>query len=191
MTEIPILFKGSMVRAILDGKKTQTRRIIKPQPEWIKSAGYYESTVMAWKSTIAHISAHKLPYAKGDILWVKETWAENIPGCPGGITYRADHMDPKGDGPAHPVKWKPSIFMRRSISRINLLATNVRVERLNDISDNDALAEGIEPSTIGITHKTCFRVLWEEVNGPGSWKKNPMVWVIEFRRRGCWIVPKP
>lgn len=85
----------------------------------------------------------RAPYQPGDRLWVRETWADNIPGCPNGITYRADHIDPKGDGPANPIKWRPSIHMPKKAARIWLEVTNVRVERLQEINNADRLKEGI------------------------------------------------
>lgn len=182
--ERPILFSGPMVRAILDGTKTQTRRVVKPQP----TAGFdpYGSPMYA---TPAGPRIIPCPYGiPGDRLWGRETFAQGVEGCDGGISYRADHADPKGDGPAHPMKWRPSIFMPRAASRILMEITDVRVQRLQEISEDDARAEGCAPvvnddgSVDCGTRKTTFSLLWESINGAGSWHANPWVWAITFRR---------
>jgi hypothetical protein len=175
MKERPILFSGPMVRAILDGSKTQTRR--------------------TFKGTTEHRSI--CPYgAPGDRLWVRETFAQGVEGCPGGISYRADHFDPKGDGPAHPMKWRPSIFMPRASSRILLEITDVRVQRLQEISDEDARAEGVsdggclscgnpEPCGCGNPQPDArdgFAWLWQSIHGRASWDANAWVWAITFQR---------
>jgi hypothetical protein len=177
MKERPILFSGPMVRAILDGSKTQTRRTFKGTTE---HKGPYNPAYME-----AHQQASGwgsiCPYGiPGDRLWVRETFAQDVAGCPGGISYRADHFDPKGDGPAHPMKWRPSIFMPRISSRILLEITDVRVQRLQEISDEDARAEGYDRSHA--FPREWFALLWERINGTGSWDANPWVWAITFRR---------
>jgi hypothetical protein len=184
MKERPILFSGPMVRAILDGSKTQTRRTFKGTTE---HKGPYNPAYME-----AHQQANGwgsiCPYgAPGDRLWVRETFAQDVAGCPGGISYRADHFDPKGDGPAHPMKWRPSIFIPRWASRILLEITDVRVQRLQEISDEDARAEGAIGAlndSIGDNWCACeaFAALWESINGPDSWHANPWVWAITFQR---------
>lgn len=198
MKERPILMSAPMVRAILDGSKTQTRRIVKPQPEE-KRAG-----VIWWKDDeLLADSTYRSPYgAPGDRLWVKETFTISSCGTP---VYRADARDQRGDrwhsiepgDPKKEVRWKPSIFCTRAASRITLEITGVRVERLQDISATDAIAEGITTprcpcescsATAGICPADAgaavmaYRTLWESINGPGSWDANPWVWVIEFRR---------
>jgi hypothetical protein len=124
------------------------------------------------------------PYGiPGDRLWVRETFAQGVEGCPGGISYRADHADPKGDGPAHPVKWRPSIFMPRAASRILLEITDVRVQRLQEISTRDIWAEGIAASPdVDPVHE--WRDLWDSLNAARGfgWAANPWVWAITFRR---------
>lgn len=140
----PIIFSTDMVKAILAGRKTQTRRVIKPQPEGQPMycyAGGSNRDIRKWHHGG---KKYKPPCNGDDILWVRETWADNIPGCPNGITYRADHIDPYGNGPAHPINWKPSIHMSRAISRISLLVKCVGVERLQDITEDDAKAEGVQ-----------------------------------------------
>lgn len=101
MAEKPILFNTEMVIAILDGRKTMTRRAVKPQPNGeIKANIPYEFYGSKTERIFTDTKAYLAPYSVGDVLWVRETWADNIPGCPNGITYRADHIDPKGDVPA-------------------------------------------------------------------------------------------
>jgi hypothetical protein len=191
--ERPILFSGPMVRAILDGSKTQTRRIAKEFNEMPSLDGILKRFP----------NQEGCPYGTpGDRLWVRETFAQGVEGCPGGISYRADHFDPKGDGPAHPMKWRPSIFMPRASSRILLEITDVRVQRLQEISDEDARAEGIKELALQAdepgawwtaapdrrfhsrTPRGAFLRLWREIHGDGSWDANPWVWAITFRRLG-------
>jgi hypothetical protein len=187
--EKPILFSAPMVRAILEGKKTQTRRIVKPQPpEWInelhgnelsKRAPYHieddEQRVFGWGFQDDHDRYYKFPYGKlGDRLWVRETHCQ----YGDGYIYRADYgqFTPISDGIGGP--WKPSIHMPRKASRINLEIESVRVEGLNDISEADAKAEGIATSKPEFS----FMTLWKSINGPDSWDSNPWVWVVQFRR---------
>lgn len=188
--ERPILFSAPMVRAILDGRKTQTRRIVKPQPnEFIDrlhggslkkrfpykledddgnpcGIGFQDDNGNYWTC----------PYGQpGDVLWVRETWI--APYVKTEIArYKAD--EPEG---CLPRKWKPSIFMPRWASRISLRVTSVRVERLNDISQTDAIAEGVSGVNTG-DFVTAYSELWESINGTDSWQANPWVWVIEFER---------
>lgn len=174
MAERPILFSGEMVLAILDGRKTMTRRVVKPQPEPDTDCPHHVGTGIERKARIC-------PYGKpGDRLWVRETFC-SFPD--GNIFYRADNDE------RAPMKgWKPSIFMPRALSRITLEIKNVRVERLQDISENDAKAEGTDGERYlgqGFDHcvyREAFRTLWESINGPGSWESNPWVWVVEFKQ---------
>jgi hypothetical protein len=217
----PILFSGAMVAAILAGRKSQTRRVVKPQPPAPNGRGepYFAQHEIGGNNWLylagdaplpTEIMHCRCPYGmSGDRLWVRETW-----GYHGGdeylyqrdsvaVVYRADDRL----GPLDPIpggRWRPSIHMPRWASRITLEITGVRVERLNDISEEDALAEGITwpvPPTLaaqGITEyrppidlsglstlrhaANRFRELWESISSPGSWDANPWVWVIEFRR---------
>jgi hypothetical protein len=201
MTSRPILFSAPMVRAILSGAKSQTRRLLKPQP------------LGGAPELLQHLVAHghhrwatdepdedliwKCPYGQpGDRLWVREAFIHepadyvweasvSIPCRPASTVYRADHEgDTRGAG------WTPSIHMPRALSRITLEITDVRVERLQDISEADAMAEGsrewaAEQDTpardipCGET-RMVYRQLWESINGPGSWDANPWVWVVAF-----------
>jgi hypothetical protein len=206
MKERPILFSGPMVRAILGGYKTQTRRIVKPQPPCgcryvINGAGNAAlcqsiDRPEIWVQPTARSVDHRLPcpYGQpGDRLWVRETFAYNGER----FIYRADQTDDTMPPLAIQAggKWKPSIFCTRAASRITLEVTAVRVERLQSITEADASAEGtpavktkgelqsdktIKPLTISAL--TLYRGLWSHINGPGSWDANPWVWVIEFRR---------
>ena len=176
MKERPILFNAPMVRAILANTKTQTRRVVKARDlEWMDvHQGLREPD-----------NAERCPYGQpGDRLWVRETFGhfernENFaPGCE--VFYRADGeslaMEP----------WRPSIHMPRHASRITLEIARVRVERLRDCNEVDAIAEGAPWAACGApqegSHKAGFAQLWEQINGHGSWEANPWVWVIEFRR---------
>jgi len=182
--ERPILFSAPMVRAILEGRKTQTRRVVKHV------------------ETNEPVTSDPRPYNKpcpygqpGDRLWVRETWLDLGDGItpdgdmkPCGYLYRSDHDKNTMKG-----QWKPSIFMPRAASRITLEITGIRVERLQHISADDAISEGIEKQGLRwrdyhgdelgwLDPCQSYRTLWESINGPGSWALNPWVWVIEFRK---------
>ena len=187
MKERPILFSGEMVRAILDGRKTQTRRIVKPalvvlEREFLE--GFYwdwkfESVTFDTKEELLNSFTKYCPYGKKkDRLWVRETWRQpedHEDYERGDILYAASERDASS-------KWKPSIHMPRWASRIFLEIVSVRVERLQDITETDAISEGCANAYHPDFHTGQFRELWESINGPGSWEKNPWVWVINFRR---------
>lgn len=189
MKERPILFSGPMVRAILADEKTMTRRIVMPQPA-------ADSNLRDVRSAPAHILApsFRCPFGvPGDRLWVRETHATGVPGCQDGLSYRADHQDPKGDGRANPMRWTPAIHMRRAFSRIDLEVTAVRVERLQDITEEDARAEGVRPGKCEPgcdcdewserRYRQGFEHLWDVINGKKAlWSSNPWVWVVSFKR---------
>ena len=180
MKERPILFSGEMVRAILEGRKTMTRRVVKHTPH--ADSPYFTFDGLAASCPYGH---------QGDRLWVKETFAIDTPHslCTP-IHYYASHgelsLDKRHD--AGLLRKKPSIFMRRVYSRITLEIVSVRVERLLEITDDDARAEGVRVTWYGdngpheFDHIKPFASLWEKINGAGSWDANPWVWVIEFRR---------
>lgn len=238
MKERPILFSAPMVRAILEGAKTQTRRIVKwvPTPrgnfKCVRLTGTNEYVILdderglTWTPYSGSgeqpwpVERYRdaCPYGgPGDQLWVRETWqawnqvsveydewdpitrevrmgerwAEwiELRGRPDRIEYRATS---KSVGP-----WTPAIHMPRWASRIDLEVTGVRVERLHDITEEDARAEGVERDTapcdhtrlscedigcMGPTYRSAFAALWESINGTESWRENPWVWVIEFKR---------
>lgn len=195
VNERPILFSGEMVKAILDGRKTQTRRIVKPQPSrhhWETIPGYELRVIGPHPIQGGRVGvrfSHRIPQnqnddgvlwsvcphgSPGDRLWVRETWSQQ-----GGLLlYRAD-----GDRGNWDVwKWSPSIHMPRWASRITLEILRVRVERLCDISPDDCRAEGLPADNTDIGVRYGFGILWESIHGPGSWCLNPWVWVIEFKR---------
>ena len=203
MKERPILFSAPMVRAILAGGKTQTRRIIKPQPNFI---GSMSDACTPFKTLDAGLHAQITPpYGQpGDRLWVRErcelTTDDCEPGCMS-VRYLADG-EVRDIGTGMPdscpglVDWingrwsRPSIHMPRWASRITLEITGVRAERLQDISTEDAIAEGVsvhqnhhgKPRGSIYSPVSAYRDMWESINGDGSWSANPWVWVISFRR---------
>jgi hypothetical protein len=178
MTERPILFSGPMVRALLADRKTQTRRVLKPQ-------------------TSGHLGmVNTCPYGQpGDRLWVREGhYFTNVRGCEreGQVIYAADHPDAKRPpmGVGHP--WRPPIHLPRWACRLVLEIVAVRVERLQDISASDCYAEGCErPKDVRVGSDVCerdnargwYRDLWDRLNTKTApWASNPWVWVVEFRR---------
>ncbi len=205
MNEKPILFNAEMVNAILSGRKTWTRRIMKVQPEPSKSrSGDYWFPCNKMQS-IVHVSdllpgnpympdAHEFfstccPLGGiGDQLWVREAFAAGL--CTEStLAYRATHKtEDLEEGWGETIKWTPSIHMPRWASRINLLITGVRVERLKDISDVDAAAEGCAYGKgngeidLAVRPENHFPTLWASIYGAESWQANPWVWVINFER---------
>jgi hypothetical protein len=195
--ERPILFSGEMVRAILDGNKIQTRRVIVPQPPSLTEGVIFNPSAFApdYGWYFRPYGGHaKCPYGQpGDRLWVRETWCNIMKdGLRPEIHYKADAERPYiEDYDPSEWKWRPSIHMPRCASRINLLITNIRVERVQDISEEDAKAEGVVPTISEalwndpiFTHlyRWPFALLWDAINekrGYG-WDVNPFVWVIEF-----------
>lgn len=218
MKERPILFSGEMVRAILESRKTQTRRLVKVQPP---SDAYQITTLMdsTAKAERKRIGSHRwaivedlkiveeygkhfsCPYGQpGDRLWVRETWADNFSShvSHAGILYRATAATDRShhgywakevapnkwvDYYDRPFKWKPAIFMPRGVARLTLEVVKVRVERLQEISDADTVAEGIASGHAGEYGRAAFRSAWDQINGKrASWASNPWVWVVEFKR---------
>lgn len=201
MSERPILFSGEMVRAILEGRKTMTRRVMNLQPseDW-QPYSYNEVHKMrdgefvmrhggpveiGWgPSNEDGSEAYKCPYGQpGDQLWCKEAWRTWIGhdslkpseiGSYGPVRYESDG---RWEGGANdPGRYRSSRFMPRWASRILLEVVSVRVERLQDISVHDAIAEGLYYG-----RREDFESLWESIHGPGSWDRNDWVWVIEFK----------
>lgn len=191
MTERPILFSGPMVRAIIEGRKTQTRRIIKhdipPHLNHVRRLTNTNGDEGAVITEHPDMRAGQLaasvwcPYGKlGDRLWVRETHYVERAGSTGDtgfILYKA--TDP--DAPVS--KWRPSIHMPRWASRITLDVDSVRVERLNDCNRGDVMAEGcpFQNMADGPDPRKWYAELWDSINGHGSWDRNPWVWVVEFK----------
>ena len=206
MRERPILFKGPLVRAILDGTKTQTRRLCKPD--------HFGGSEMPPDSAMARaieFGGQKSPFGRpGDRLWVRETWqawpvnvsefddsgplsTESIRDrVPAHFEYQAGPTDSLGP-------WRPSIHMPRRASRIDLEITEVRVQRLQDITEEDARAECVDPMPGPVDVVDCgnghgyfdpapparcvFEELWDSINGARApWERNPWVWAITFKR---------
>ena len=193
MKERGMIFNGEMVRAILDGRKTQTRRIIKdctvgkdPISKFIQIGKKF---IGCYPEDVPELIRECCPYGvPGDRIWVRETWADAGASAPDLKLYRANypaHVPSHYENvpPASDIRWTPSIHMPRWASRITLEITRVRVERLNDISECDAKAEGAptECCVIGDKHFLGFRSLWKSIYGDESWRSNPWVWVIEFK----------
>jgi hypothetical protein len=221
MRELPILFSGPMVRALLDGSKTQTRRLLKAKPsdecpkemwphalkdivEWREQNGRWFG-LMGWRS----LAYADCPCGQpGDRLWVRESfWGCDMPGYGDqpcvvyedewqGKEYRAAEVRPYARRFGH----IPAIHMPRDASRILLEVTGVRVERVQAITEGDAMAEGVERDTepcdharqscedigcLGKTHKASFCNLWCDLNGIPSWTNNPWVWVVEIKKVGA------
>jgi hypothetical protein len=200
--ERPILFQGAMVRALLAGTKTQTRRVVK----WrglepglnlqfsglsVERSGSNFVLSSPTRTSHAYRSVPQpCPYGQpGDRLWVRETWAYHVHAQAamrdedGPWVYAAD------GAPALQMRlcdrWRPSIHMPRWACRLVLEVTSVRVERLQDISEADAQAEGCDLPARDQSWNQCrrwYRDLWEQINGTGSWDANPWVWVVEFKR---------
>lgn len=202
----PILFNGAMVLAILAGVKTQTRRAVNPQPEHPQ---FGNRKMLAVDDEGAELYLHggpllvraiRCPYGlPGDRLWVREAWRVSSAqdslaprDLPDGL--KAEYV---ADGPAiFDGRIRPGMFMPRWASRITLEITDVRVERLQDISEDDARAEGFSVDRISdyldVVERmdqtesrpaTClYRDLWDEINGDGAWDANPWVWAISFKR---------
>lgn len=192
MKEKSILFNGPMVRAILEGRKTQTRRMMKPQPE-LHADGFWHWKDCQWQYgglgfPKSGIEDHA-PYRPGDRLWVRETWAAYHHIAGGKVLYEADGKDYLDNDhltvPHEFIKWRPSIHMPRAASRITLEVTDVRVERVQSISVADALAEGVLPAKEWRYPSDgaipAFADLWEKTYGPGAWEANPWVWVFYFK----------
>jgi hypothetical protein len=179
----PILFNTPMVQAILEGRKTQTRRVIKPQPN---SKAEYKGTeigkhVFETDIDMWHI---KSPYQPGQVLWVRETWSmiDDMPYD--NYVYRTDYGTTEDDSfPPSMFKWKPSIHMPREAARIFLRVKTVRVERVQDITAHDAIREGME-SEIPFDTVDEFKELWNNLNAKRGygWESNPWVWVVKFER---------
>ncbi|HDH0408326.1 TPA: hypothetical protein PIO36_004458 [Klebsiella pneumoniae] len=226
ITERGMIFNAEMVRALLSGRKTQTRRIMKPQPEPCPRGGHWwpsnvfktmlhvEDEMQNGKGGWGGLVGDACPFgAVGDRIWVRETWGvvshafsddglmiDWVPDRPataihempfgngyysGYAIYAADGDYTWGDDDGYEDGrscWKPSIHMPRAASRILLEITDVRVERLRSMSQDDARAEGVIAASGPMEAGLAFRELWDSIYGEESWKANPWVWVIKFKR---------
>lgn len=217
MRERPILFSGPMVRAILEGRKTQTRRVAKKSVRHPDLGNLYTPGALVLEHEPQHVIERACPYGQpGDRLWVREaTIKVEDHGYEGPVYVESDEGRACLDGGLAPdpddcvevepyeLRIRPSIHMPRSYCRIVLEIVSVRVERLQDINDADAQAEGVEGhyvedgwywrnyllsdadaavSPMLTSAEDSFRSLWESINGAGTWAANPWVWAVEFRR---------
>lgn len=192
----PILMNGAMVRAVLDGSKTQTRRIMKPQPgpipgepgkHWwpsnaVQSMMRVEDSFQRHPGIFDDACPHGQP---GNRIWVRETFCLDDDGHQEWPVFRADGAKlPQRQPTRKPARWTPSIHMPRWASRITLEITGVRVERLRDISTEDIIAEGLSTTLRGYDAecdlRDQWRKLWESTGG--DWDSNPWLWVISFKR---------
>ena len=204
MRELPILFSGAMVRALLDDSKTQTRRIVMPQPVFGDVAGTFASWMFKKRRGAGHwlypnareTILAECPYGRpGDRLWVRETWSANLPE----VRYQADKTEKyfPDDHPSYADlrrmydrqrgDWRPNIHMPRWACRILLDITDVRVERLQEITSADAIAEGVLPPGMEVVMGRPvdgYRNLWNGLNAKRNfgWDANPWVWVVSFKR---------
>ena len=208
MTDRPIIFSAPMVRALLDGRKTQTRRVLKRQPKVLKNGIWYRPYPVLRPLQWSYLHGDKVAgfvdvsYAPGDRLYVREqcaTWGRGPEREPVEfpVAYAAD--DTEWDDIKHDARnsktgdeWKirPSIHMPRWASRLTLTVTDVRVQRLQEISQDDAKAEGIASSRggwwsgadgqAGDTPRAAFALLWNSLHGPGAWAENPWIVALTF-----------
>lgn len=207
MKEYPILFRPELVRKILDGKKTQTRRPVRGVPtcihlgkwimDWGLSGVYGDADGRFWLDVQTDVDdcSHteiKCPFGTvGDVLWVRETWQRLSNGDPESektwegvrddVFYLADESDFRNKPMSG--RWRPSIHMPRWACRLFLEITGVRVERIQDISHRDALAEGVDYDVSEVRGAPIrrFHSAWNKVY-PGSWDRNDWVWVVSFKK---------
>jgi hypothetical protein len=191
MTDRPIIFSAPMVRALLEGRKSQTRRVLKPQP-WLSMAKKWnweptgKRPFCTWWDGPPYIQItdalpmDQAPWAIGDRLWVRETWwpcDERIMAerWRGGIVYKAD-----GGHDEMRRRWRSPIHLPRWASRLTLEVTGVKVERLQEIGGADAIAEGCVVVGNSPPPLDQFADLWNAIYGPGAWDKNPWVYALTF-----------
>ncbi len=211
MTDRPILFSAPMVKALLDGRKGQTRLVLKPQPEYLGGYGD-EADPEEWGwieedgTPLSVLDICPNGYMKGDRLWVREAHAlvpSSAYRMSDGVAQAIDPADAdmacvyqEGWERCAP-RWRPSIHMPRWASRLTLTVTEVRVQRLQEISEADAVAEGIEPgrrlSCGGMSHTAVdiFCDIWTSIHGPEAWALNPWCAVLSFTVHRCNIDQMP
>lgn len=196
-----ILFKPEMIKAILDGRKTMTRRIMKTQPKVYEFNGvemyHYSDRKEFIQGKLSEISEPflglgDLKYLVGDLLYVKETFAYD---STDGINFFYAYKTGNENYPLGSSSWKSPLFMPKAAARIWLEITDVKVERVQNISEEDAIREGVIQNRDGSWHdyleperlwqdaaKPSFQSLWYKINGEESWNSNPFVWAITFKR---------
>lgn len=196
MSQNPILFNTQMVRALLEGRKTVTRRVVKPQPNGNGMVKMPDDS--CWPGYWAEVGSPRVikpPYQPGDVLYVRETWAEleTAYGVPY-YAYKADDSDLHHSSGENFSRWYPSIYMPRKAARIFLRVTGVRVERLQDITPDQIDAEGCKEWAYSATTgeplpsgPSWFRIAWDNTvkstdRATCGWEANPWVWVIAFER---------
>lgn len=196
MSQNPILFNTQMVRALLEGRKTVTRRVVKPQPNGNGMVKMPDDS--CWPGYWAEVGSPRVikpPYQPGDVLYVRETWAEleTAYGVPY-YAYKADDSDLHHSSGENFSRWYPSIYMPRKAARIFLRVTGVRVERLQDITPDQIDAEGCKEWAYSATTgeplpsgPSWFRIAWDNTvkstdRATCGWETNPWVWVIAFER---------
>lgn len=191
MRVLPILFNTDMVRAILENRKTVTRRAVKPAPTGSGEPAELFITRPGFWNTWGDDMVYRQPYRPGDILYVRETWYKDA----GRYMYRANYSESEKfyrNGKEVVIKWRPSIHMPKEAARLFLRVTGVRVERLRDMTDEQAFSEGV-PDDCDYPLESCdtprnrFFNLWDSLIKPADhdrygWAANPWVWVIEFER---------
>lgn len=191
MKERPILFSKPMILALLAGTKLQTRRAVKRVSRFSAAGKPFDCIMdldgLPSRLDLAPDNWELCPYGvPSDRLWVRETfcYSSGYVAPEGTVCYRANLPADESTG----WKWKPSIFMRRADSRITLEVVSTRIERLQEISEEDARAEGVTPDADCLTNR-CARPyrdryfdLWNEINGKGAWERNGWVWVVSFRK---------
>lgn len=198
----PILFRPEMVRAILAGRKTVTRRPIRflhdgpvtamrehvaphrdSPPGDVSWSAEHEHGKRGRVDVVVVEQGIRCPYGQvGDRLWVRETWgielAERREGAAGEVVYRTVY---RADNPSWGGKWRPSIHMPRKACRLVLEIVSVRAERLQDITEEDAINEGMNYYLSFRNRRAAFAHKWNEIHGQGAWESNPWVWRLEFK----------
>lgn len=180
MKERPILFSTEMVQAILEGRKTQTRRIFKFPVNWKPEDDGWD-----WAALQEFHPECFRKYDVGDMLWVRETHLfYNDENANDAVLYKAE---PDAEEFSFGLfenkpKWRPSIHMPKEAARIWLEITDIRVERLQDISEGDVKAEGVLPAKCCDSYYHGFSILWQSIKGEESWRQDPFVWVIKFKK---------
>lgn len=211
MADRPIIFSAPMIRALLDGRKTQTRRIIKPSPEFCGGGrsrdpqNWNDPDAWGWENydegcwdLLSEGYTGRPFYAPGDRLWVKEAWRVDAEwdDCPPREFDGADAIHYEADGeqrlhlwgnPFTPGRLRSPIHMPRCFSRLTLIVTDVRVQRVQEISRGDAMEEGCPFANMadGPNPRDWYRDIWNSIHGPDAWDANPWVAAISFTVHRC------